>query len=138
MRDHYLRAAKWLWLWLFSLPYLAYAQVPFTVRGTLTDNRQEALAGATVLVTGTTVGTATDADGKYELSGSLPERNYTLAFNYVGFSSQSRPLQVRAGGTTLTYDVVLTEDILSLNAVVVIGSTVSQEKKQLGNTITSI
>lgn len=138
MKYYYPKSAGRLWLCFFFLPFLAYGQVPFSVSGTITNSRQEPLPGATVVIKGTSIGTSANVDGNYTLSGSLREGDYTLVYNYVGYSAQSRPLSVKPGSANQTIDVVLTEDVLNLNEIVVIGSTVTQEKKQLGNTITSI
>lgn len=46
----------------------------------------EPLAGATVRVDGTTLGTATDADGRFEI-GNVPGGIYTLRISFVGFAT---------------------------------------------------
>ena len=46
-------------------PAGAFAQDTVTVTGQVTDEQNEPLIGATVMVKGTSVGTATDVDGSY-------------------------------------------------------------------------
>ncbi|MFD0964157.1 YfbK domain-containing protein [Pseudofulvibacter geojedonensis] len=56
-----------------------------TVTGTVVDENNIPLPGATVLVKGTTNGTSTDFDGKYSIKAHNGD---TLEFSYVGYSSQ--------------------------------------------------
>ena len=55
------------------------------VSGTVTDQDGEPLIGVTVKIEGTSIGTATDLDGKYRLDGALGKE---LLFSYVGYASQ--------------------------------------------------
>ncbi len=66
----------------------AYAQ---SLRGTVTDEAGEPLAGATVVVKNTTQGTATDPKGKYSLN-QLPTGQHTLVVSYLGYQSQQLPI----------------------------------------------
>src|SRR5690606_29158014 len=86
---------------------------PITVTGKVTDETGEPLPGVTVSVPGTTIGTATDLDGAYSLT--VPE-GYSLVFSFIGFESQTRAL-----GGRIMLDVILKEDMASLDAVVVVG-----------------
>lgn len=99
------------------------------VNGTVTDAKGEPLPGVTVSVSGTTIGTATDLDGKYTLS--VPEGS-TLVFSFIGFETQSI-----AVGDRRVIDVTLSEDMASLDEVVVVGyGTV--ERKDITGSIGSI
>ena len=81
--------AKWFRALIFSLLGVfacggMYAQ---TVTGTVTSDRDGTpLAGATVLVQGTTTGAFTDDQGKYTVAAS---GDATLIFSYVGFERQT-------------------------------------------------
>lgn len=90
------------------------------VKGTVTDEAGEPLAGVTVLVKGSSVGTSTDIDGHYSIDA--PEQA-TITFSYVGMAPASRKLA--AGMTTL--NVVMKEDNTVLDEVVVVGY--GQQKK---------
>ena len=71
-------------LMLFSLG--AFAQNR-QVTGTVTDADGGApLPGVNVLIKGTTIGTATDADGKFSLN--VPQNAATLVFSFVGYTDQ--------------------------------------------------
>jgi len=68
-------------LLLFGV-YLVSAQQNLSVSGVVTDASDGSpLVGVTVLVKGTTNGTSTDSNGKYNLNASP---NSTLVFSYIG------------------------------------------------------
>jgi TonB-dependent starch-binding outer membrane protein SusC len=64
-------------------------------------------------VQGSNVGTVTDGDGSYRLNA--PE-NATLSFSFIGFISQSVAI-----GNRSVIDIVLEEDLKSLDEVIVVG-----------------
>src|SRR5690606_7857372 len=78
------------------------------------DEDGSAIPGATVLVEGTTNGTITDIDGNYTLSVSDP--NGVLVFSYVGYLSESVPINNRS-----VVNISLVTDITQLEEVVVVG-----------------
>jgi len=92
---------------------VADADDAVTVTGKVTDEKGDPLPGVTVSVPGTTIGTATDLDGQYSLS--VPEGS-TLVFSFIGFETQT----IAVGGRSVI-DVVLKEDMASLDEVVVVG-----------------
>lgn len=95
-------------------PLYGYGQNDLLLSGTVTDAQQMALPGVSVIVKGTTTGTTTDADGKFTLKAASPES--VLVFSFVGYISE----EVRVGDQT-TFNIALTEDISTLQEVVVIG-----------------
>ena len=98
---------------------LARAQ---TVSGSVSDGSGP-LAGANVLVKGTTNGTQTDFDGNYTLDDV--DSNATLVFSYIGYKTLEMPV----GGKSEIV-VVLEEDAAELEEVVLIGYG-SQRKSDL-------
>src|SRR5690606_24486145 len=103
--------------------------VDVTVSGTVTDQNGDPLPGVTVSVPGTTIGTATDLDGGYSLS--VPEGS-TLVFSFIGFETQ----QVAIGDRSVI-DVVMSEDMASLDEVVVVGYG-TQQKSDLTGAVGSV
>ena len=94
----------------FAFPALAQN---ITVSGTVVDPEGEPLIGASVIVQGQSMGTATDIDGQYTISAPA---NGTLVFSYVGYNTQEIPVDNRA-----TIDVFMSENSLMLTEVVAIG-----------------
>ena len=84
------------------------------VNGIVKDRRGEPLPGVAVVLKGTTVGTATDIDGKYTLT--LPEGNYTLVFSMLGM----KPREELVGDRT-EINVALEEEAAEMDEVVVTG-----------------
>lgn len=96
------------------------------VTGTVTSgDTGETLVGATVMVKGTSTGTATDIDGNYEI---MVSKGATLVFSYVGYSSKEAKV------TSPRLDVALLEDNSMLDDLVVIGYGVQKKKLLTGAT----
>ncbi len=86
----------------------------FAVNGSVRSSLGDPLPGVNVLQKGTTNGTTTDADGRYSLS--VPDQNATLVFSFIGYTTQ----EIVTNNRTVI-DVVLIEDVQSLEEVVVVG-----------------
>jgi TonB-dependent starch-binding outer membrane protein SusC len=84
------------------------------VTGRVTDDVGETLPGVTIMVKGTTTGTVTDLDGRYELLAPAPD--VILVYSFIGMASQEVPLQGRS-----IVDVVLGRAVTDLDEVVVVG-----------------
>ncbi len=91
-----------------------------TVKGQVTNEKGEALAGTTVLIKGETAGTNTDQDGWYTLQISNP--NSILIFRSLGYATQEISVQ---GKTELS--VVLQTLQSGLDEVVVVGYGVQKK-----------
>lgn len=91
------------------------------VRGRVVDENSEPIIGANVSVKGTTNGTITDAEGRFNLA-EVPS-NATLLISYIGMESQ----EITVKGNTVI-NVILKEDAVALSDVVVIGYGVTERK----------
>ena len=100
-----------------------YAQ-QITVKGTVKDGSGQPLMGASVLVKGTSHGTAADFDGNFELK---VDKGVTLVVSSVGY--KSREVAAKAG----TMNIVLQEDVQQLGDVVVIGYGAVRKKDLTGS-----
>ncbi|MDR1120746.1 MAG: SusC/RagA family TonB-linked outer membrane protein [Dysgonamonadaceae bacterium] len=83
------------------------------ITGTVLDEFNEAVIGASVTEKGTARGTATDVDGNFKLSVG---ENAVLAISYIGYATQEIPV-----GNQTNFRIVLKEDTKLLEEVVVIG-----------------
>lgn len=85
-----------------------------TYTGVVIDEQsKDPLIGVTILVKGTSSGTATDYDGYYEIQANSGD---TLQLTYTGFQTVLLPL-----GVSLINDVSMSTDAQLLDEVVVIG-----------------
>lgn len=97
---------------LLVLNTFMYAQQN-TITGTVTSGDDGLpLPGVSVVVTGSTLGTITDIDGKY--SFDIPEASTMLTFSFIGMESQEFTLDGRN-----TIDVILMSSVFGVDEVVV-------------------
>ena len=80
-----------------------------SISGTVTDENNQPLPGATVLVQGTTRGVSSDFDGKYQINASQGE---TLEFSYVGYATQSVVVNAATHDVQLNLDNELDEVVV--------------------------
>lgn len=99
------------------------------VSGVVKDNASEPIAGANVVVKGTTNGTVTDMDGKYSLE--VPN-NATLVVSFIGYTTKEIKI-----GTQTVVNAVLDEEAIGLNEVVAIGYGYVK-KKDLTGAVSSV
>ena len=123
---------------LFTLLMVFCVQVIFaqsvTITGTVTEEGSGfPLIGANVSIDGTSTGTNTDLDGKFTFEAENT-KGKTLVFNYVGY----RPETVELTGADQAIDVALSADATNLEQVIVLGSTVTQSRRKLGNSVTTL
>jgi len=105
-----------------------------TITGTVIDNENLPLIGASVRIYGTTIGTTADLDGKFSLK--VPVGKVNIEFSFTGFESQTRAITI-AEGETKKLNIQLKPKENLLNEVIVVGYG-TQEKKDLTGAITSI
>lgn len=84
------------------------------IQGKVSDEDGAPLPGVTVLIKGTTLGTATDMDGKYSLS--VPEGNYILLFTMVGMKTQEVTLKNQT-----ELNIIMQHETSEMEEVVVTG-----------------
>ena len=105
-------------------------QAEVTVTGTVKDNTGVGLPGVTVVLRGTSRGTATDVDGNFTLA--VPETGAVLVFSFIGYATQEVPV-----GNQTTLNITLAEDAKALQEVVVVGYG-TQRKEDLTGAVTAI
>ncbi|UYZ63122.1 SusC/RagA family TonB-linked outer membrane protein [Hymenobacter weizhouensis] len=148
MKSHFYSQAlrRALWLAACGLPATALAApalgaaptarpttpaADVAVSGRVTQRGSgEPLPGVTIIVKGTTLGTTTDADGRFSLNA--PE-NATLIISYVGFARQEVPIT----GATSNLNITLAEDTRALSEVVVVGYG-TQERGSVTGAVSSV
>ena len=101
-----------------SLPVGAWAQ---DIRGMVVDSKtQEPLVGATVQVKGTSLGVATDIDGKFHFEGLDKSKSYTLVIQYVSYKAKNIDgVRAKADGAEDDLRITLAADEQQLGDVTV-------------------
>ncbi|WP_303315184.1 SusC/RagA family TonB-linked outer membrane protein [Flavivirga abyssicola] len=101
------------------------------ITGKVTDQSGVSIAGVTVFVKGTNKGAVSDFDGKYTIV--VPDSQNILVFSYLGFKKQ----EILVGSQTVI-DVVMIEDISTLNEVVVNAGYYSVKEREKTGSISKI
>ena len=106
--------------------------------GTVTDAASGApVDGAQVRVNGTSLGTLTNAEGRYAFP-AVPAGTVTLTVRRIGYAEATRAgVAVTAGGTA-TADVALAQMTRTLNEVVVTGTPGGAQKRTIGNAVATV
>ena len=97
-----------------------------TVSGIVFDSRREPLAGASVLIPGTTIGAISDTQGRYSIT--VPNGATSLLFNYIGY----KPRTERITGNSM--NVTMQEDATAMEEVVVVGYGTARKNALTGAT----
>ena len=97
-----------------------------TITGTVTGKEDNLpVIGATVLIKGTSNGSLTDLNGKYQIGA---QQGATIEFRYVGMKTKEVVI-----GASNVYDVTLEYDLVGVNEVVVVGYGTQIKSKVTGS-----
>jgi len=96
-----------------------------SISGIVTDGNGEALIGVSVAIKGTTAGTMTDVDGRFQLNAAP---NAILTVSYIGFATKEVPV-----GNQSVVSITLDEDNKVLDEVVVVGFATQKKVNLTGS-----
>lgn len=96
------------------------------IKGSVKDEKGEALPYATIFVKQTGTGTTTNENGLYELA--LPPGTYDIVFQFVGYQSVEKQL-------TITDSFIITDVVLRMQATVLQTVTIEAGKEDPAYTI---
>ena len=102
-----------------------------TITGRITDDEGAPVVGATVILKGTTTGTASGLDGNYSLN--IRQSNAVLEISLIGYNK----VELALADNQTQADVRLTADAIAMDNVVVVGYGV-QNKRDVTTAISSI
>ncbi len=117
------RRVRLLVLLLLLCQVYGFAQTG-SVTGRVTGANDQGLPGVNVLVSGTSVGTVTDASGNYAINVAA---NASLVFSYISYVSQTIRVDNRS-----VINVQLVEDAKAIDEVIVTALGIKRESKTLG------
>ena len=117
---------QYTFLFLLTCSFAGYGQN--IIRGTVLDEKNQVVVGATIAIKSTTSGTVTDANGKFSISTSkaLP---LTLAVSYLGYKTQ----EISTGNSAEPLNIQLSETTNQLDETVVVGYTTSKRSSYTGS-----
>ncbi len=106
-------------IFLFLIGYASFAQVQIV--GTIVDNQNIPIIGATISLKNTTnaFGKLTDNSGKFEINA--PYGSYTIEARYLGFQSYKNTIEISTGTTFDIGTIQLEEGTEQLQSVEVVG-----------------
>lgn len=103
---------------------------PIEIKGRVVNEIGETMVGVTIQIKNTSIGTATDANGNFQLN--VPDEKTVLEFSYVGYNTISIVV-----GKNKQFNLVLTLDDKKLGDLVVIGYG-TQKKRDLTGSVSAI
>lgn len=101
------------------------------IQGRVTDKEGNPLAGASITVKGSRVGTSTDANGAFTIN--VPDANSVLIVSFTGYVSQEIQVDSR-----IVIDIQLMRGDNALSEVVVTALGISREKKSLSYAVSEV
>jgi len=116
---------------LFSLVLAAQTWAQ-SISGKVVDENNQPLPGVAVLVVGTSMGIATDFDGKYSLT-NLKAGEATLQFTFIGYKKFTKKVTVGSGNVTV--NVKLEVEANELDEVIVVGYGVQRKRDMTGSVV---
>lgn len=117
---------------LLCLLCCSYLNAQIFTYGILTDKNGDPLEGANVVVKNTDIGTATNADGRFELE--LPSDSVIVQFRYIGLITKEQLIHTNSDFLTIS----LTDEAMPLEKVVVTGLATNTTRSQLPNAVETI
>lgn len=133
MKQFYLTLNRLLLFLIVMGSYHASLGQELTLRGKVTSMLNDSpLPGVNILIKGANEGTVTDFDGNYSLDVSNDD---ILVFSFIGYNKEEVAVSSITGDT---YNISLSEDIMSLSEVVVTSFGIEQKKKTLGYAVQEI
>ena len=111
-------------------PNTAEVLADIIIKGRVTDERGQALVGATVSLKGTSKGTTADANGAFTLH--IPEKGGILVFSFIGYDPMEIPV-TKSGNL----DIVLKPADKRIDEIVVVGFG-TQKKTNLTSSVNTV
>ncbi len=117
-----------LFLWCILIAGMQFANAQTkSISGAVTSKGDGVtIPGVSVMVKGTTLGTVTNLNGRFELT--VPADAKTLVFSFIGMKS----LDVEIGNQT-TFNIAMETDVFSVDEVVVVGYGVQKKREVTGS-----
>ena len=116
-------------MFLFGQEAVIEEKVETSIGGVVSDESNNPIVGANVIVEGTDLGSAADADGYYSIE--LEAGSYTLTASAIGYESQSTEVRIRGDANIANF--VLSVSAVEMTALEVLASR-ADEKTPVAHT----
>ena len=117
-------------------PSMAGAQTG-TVTGRVVDAQSGApVASAQVIVTGTTIGTAVDSDGRFRLT-NVPISAKQIRVRGIGYQPNTTALNLTSGGT-VDVRISMAASATALDAMIITGAIGDTRRRAIGNAVSTV
>ena len=108
---------------IYALLFLGFVSINAfgqgSIAGVITDAKtKDPVIGANVIIKGTTIGAATDIEGKFQIS-NVKAGTYTLQVTSVTYKTHTIPDLIVEDAKRVRVDVPMLEDVSELQEVVV-------------------
>ena len=131
MKKNY--AKKLVFLLFFVVISLTTFAQTGNISGKVVDESNQPLPGASVMISGTQIGTQTDPNGNYRLTG-VNYGNVSVTVKFIGYNDLTKKIQLNSA--TATIDFQLAPAAGNLSEVVVIGYGTTTKKDLTGSVTT--
>ncbi|WP_397364729.1 TonB-dependent receptor [Olleya sp. R77988] len=125
---------KWIFLAIMLLS-VSFIVAQSTISGTVKDGNGEPLVGVNVTLEDTSKGSQTDFDGNYSIT-NVEDGTYQLNASYIGFASTSKSVTVN--GQSVVTNFILSEDLESLDEVIITGVVNPKSRLESSVSVSSI
>jgi len=111
----------------------AQAQQTGTIAGRVISSQAQPLSDVVLQVVGTDFTALTNTDGRYLILG-VPAGTYTVQATFIGYGQAEGSATVTAGGSA-TVDLTLQARAVQLEGVIVTGTAIASQRREVGNSI---
>jgi len=112
-------------MFLFGQEVVTEEKVETSIGGVVSDESNNPIVGANVIVVGTDLGSAADADGYYSID--LGAGSYTLTASAIGYESQSSEASIKEGDNSRIVNFVLSVSAIEMSALEVLASRAGEK-----------
>ncbi len=114
-------------------------QVDYTLSGEVTDGETGGpLPGANVSIRGTRFGSISSPEGTFSFTARLVPGTYEIRYTFVGFRTETQTVTLGDEERVTLEPVEMRPDVLGIDEVVVTGTGLPTERRELGNAIATV
>ena len=119
-------------MFLFGQEVVTEEKVSTSIGGVVSDESDNPIVGANVIVEGTDLGSAADADGYYSIE--LEAGSHTVTASAIGYKSQSSEVSVKEGDANIA-NFVLSVSAIEMSALEVLASRAGEKTPVAHSTV---